>query len=267
MEEINLRDLMRFYAKHWLLLVSAVILGAVIGLIYTGFIQQPMYRSEATVVVTGVERTSAENSVMINNYVNLFKTNRVLQPVIEKADYPHGVNVLRSNTTAKNEAGSDFITLTISTEDPALSKKLLESAIVQFGKEIQKLYDDEDVQLNSADNASLPEEAYNVHKPEQITLASLATLILAIILLFFAYDYRPNKNGEQATEKLTKNNNTNESNYTPQTASIESGEESNTQETVAPKATKAETKTNESEAETPTAVEESTEQPNETKAS
>ena len=58
MEEINLYDLLRFYAKKWLTIASFAIAGAIIGVIFTYYIQQPLYKSSATVLLVGTNRTS-----------------------------------------------------------------------------------------------------------------------------------------------------------------------------------------------------------------
>ena len=87
MEEINLYDLLRFYAKKWLTIASFAIAGAIIGVIFTYYIQQPLYKSSATVLLVGTNRTSGQESVVLNNYVKLFTSRRVLTPVIDKHDY------------------------------------------------------------------------------------------------------------------------------------------------------------------------------------
>ena len=67
MEEINLYDLLRFYAKKWLTIASFAIAGAIIGVIFTYYIQQPLYKSSATVLLVGTNRTSGQESVVLNN--------------------------------------------------------------------------------------------------------------------------------------------------------------------------------------------------------
>ncbi len=191
MEEINLYDLLRFYAKKWLIIVSFAIAGAIIGLIYTYYIQQPTYKSSATILLVGTNRTAAnQESVVLNNYVQLFTSHRVLDPVIEKADYDKGYDTLVADTTAENAKNTDIIDLSISTSKAKTSKALLDNAIQEFGQQAKELYGDNSVRISVVDAASLPGAASNIKPVQQIGIATIAAAVLAIIGLFFAYDYR-----------------------------------------------------------------------------
>ena len=190
MEEINLYDLLRFYAKKWLTIASFAIAGAIIGVIFTYYIQQPLYKSSATVLLVGANRSSSQDSVVLNNYVKLFTSRRVLTPVIEKHDYNKSFESLVSNTTAENTKNTDFISLSMSTTDAKTSKVMLESAIQEFGKQAKELYGDNSVRISIVDAANTPTGSTNVKPLQQIGIATVALTALSIIGLFFVYDYK-----------------------------------------------------------------------------
>ena len=190
MEEINLYDLLRFYAKKWLTIASFAIAGAIIGVIFTYYIQQPLYKSSATVLLVGTNRTSCQESVVLNNYVKLFNSRRVLTPVIAKHDYDKSFDSLVANTTAENTKNTDFISLSMSTTDAKTSKVMLESAIQEFGKQAKELYGDNSVRISIVDAANTPTGSTNVKPLQQIGIATVALTALSIIGLFFVYDYK-----------------------------------------------------------------------------
>ncbi len=190
MEEINLYDLLRFYAKKWLTIASFAIAGAIIGVIFTYYIQQPLYKSSATVLLVGTNRTSGQESVVLNNYVKLFNSRRVLTPVIAKHDYNKSFDSLVANTTAENTKNTDFISLSMSTTDAKTSKVMLESAIQEFGKQAKELYGDNSVRISIVDAANTPTGSTNVKPLQQIGIATVALTALSIIGLFFVYDYK-----------------------------------------------------------------------------
>ena len=190
MEEINLYDLLRFYAKKWLTIASFAIAGAIIGVIFTYYIQQPLYKSSATVLLIGTNRTSGQESVVLNNYVKLFNSRRVLTPVIAKHDYNKSFDSLVANTTAENTKNTDFISLSMSTTDAKTSKVMLESAIQEFGKQAKELYGDNSVRISIVDAANTPTGSTNVKPLQQISIATVALTALSIIGLFFVYDYK-----------------------------------------------------------------------------
>jgi capsular polysaccharide biosynthesis protein len=220
MEEINLYDLLRFYAKKWLTIASFAIAGAIIGVIFTYYIQQPLYKSSATVLLVGTNRTSGQESVVLNNYVKLFNSRRVLTPVIAKHDYNKSFDSLVANTTAENTKNTDFISLSMSTTDAKTSKVMLESAIQEFGKQAKELYGDNSVRISIVDAANTPTGSTNVKPLQQIGIATVALTALSIIGLFFVYDYKHSQlvkaaNAKPAAKKKpAKKTSNQEINYT-----------------------------------------------------
>ncbi|MCA0227913.1 hypothetical protein LCH21_00465 [Patescibacteria group bacterium] len=189
MEEINLYDLMRFYARKWLTIATVIMIGAILGVIYTFFVQQPLYKSTATLLLIGTGRTSNQESVVLNNYVQLFESRRILEPVIAEQKYDATYDKLAANTTAENVKNTDIINVSITTSNPKTSKALLEAAIEKFRNEGKTLYGDGAIKINVVDAADAPVAPTNVKPIQQVGLATVAAFALAIVALFFIYDY------------------------------------------------------------------------------
>lgn len=191
MQEINLYDLVKFYARNWLNFVIAVFIGAIIGLVYTNFIQTPMYESRATLLVVGTNRPSSnQDSVVLNNYVGLFQSKRVLGSVIDDQDYEGTYEQLASNTTAENRKNTDIIEVSISSKDAKTSQSLLQGAIESFRTQVQELYGDNTLTVKTVDQPGLATEPANVKPVVQTGLAVAASVLLLTIVMFFYYDYR-----------------------------------------------------------------------------
>ena len=195
-EEINLYDLLRFYIKKWLTIAIFVMIGGIVGIAYTYYIQTPQYESKATLLLVGTNRTAAnQESVALNNYVELFTSRRVLEPVIADQGYDKGYDVLASGVTAQGVKGTDVINVSIKTPDAKQSKLLLEGAIESFRNEAKELYGNSSIKINTVDAANTPKSPSNVRPVIQIGLSAVAGFILAIIGLFFVYDYRHSRQG------------------------------------------------------------------------
>lgn len=186
MQEINLYDLLRYYARNWLNLLSAVLVGAIIGLVYTAFIQTPLYKSDATMLVVGARTSSTDNTIN-NNYTELFKSRLVLESTIEKQGYSGDYEQLLARTTATNDKNTDVIKVSISDTEPEKSQQLLSAAAEAFKAQASKIYGSNNIK--TVDNATLPTKPYNVNVVTQVGLAMAAAFFLAIIVLFFIYDY------------------------------------------------------------------------------
>lgn len=201
MEEIDLYDLLRFYAKKWLTIATFVMLGGIVGVAYTYFVQSPEYTSKAQLLLVGNTRSSASDSVVLNNYVQLFTSHRVLGSVTDEQDYAKGYDALAASTTAENVKNTDIINVAISTSDAKQSRVLLESAIESFRKEAKTLYGDNNIKISVVDGASQPERPANIRPVMQIGLALAAAFAAAIISLFFVYDYRSSRRGKGNSPK------------------------------------------------------------------
>ena len=78
MEDIDLYKLLQYYAKRWLIILLMSLLGLVAAFAYNQ-LQTPMYRSDATMLLVNTTNVSpTQETVLLNNYVKLFSTRRVL---------------------------------------------------------------------------------------------------------------------------------------------------------------------------------------------
>lgn len=191
MQEINLFDLMKFYVKKWPYFLIALFIGALLGSAYTYIIQKPSYVSEATLLAVGAQRpANSQESVVLNNYLELFKSYRVLNPVIVEKNYAGSYEKLAQNITAKNDKNTDIMKVSIASDNPSTSKALLEGAIQSFRVQLKELYGSGTLMINTVDYPNYPNEASNIQPAKQIGISVLASIFLMFVGLFFFYDYK-----------------------------------------------------------------------------
>jgi capsular polysaccharide biosynthesis protein len=187
-QDINLYHLLKFYAKKWFWIVIFTAIGALAGFVYNTYIQVPLYKSDATLLLVSTEdRKIGQDSTLINNYIELLKSRRVLEPVISKQGHALlSYDELVASTTAVNEKNTEVIKVSIASKDSRISKQLVDGVVTSFKKEIKDLYNLDNI--NIVDNANQSDEPYNVHTVMLITLTSTAGFLMSLILLFLAYD-------------------------------------------------------------------------------
>ena len=212
MQEINLYSLVKFYAKNWLLIVSITFLGLVLGFVYSSFIQTPLYKSDATLLLvrsSSLSDSSSQDTILINNYIELFKSKRVLDPVISKQNLNISYDDMVGLVSASNSKSTEVIKIDVSTKDASKSKAFLEDAIVSFKAQVKQLYKIDNVRV--VDSPSLAQKPYNIHKENTALLMAILSFVVAIISLFFVYDYRsvdnkkPQLNTDNDGDSLTAN--------------------------------------------------------------
>jgi capsular polysaccharide biosynthesis protein len=123
-QEINLYHLLKYYASKWMIILIMTAAGILLGFIYTTLIQVPMYKSQATLLINSVNQESTTDTILINNYIQLFKSRRVLEPVIKSQNIDMSYDSLIGLTEANNAKNTAVINIAISTKNPDTSKSL-----------------------------------------------------------------------------------------------------------------------------------------------
>jgi len=189
MQEINLYRLVRFYVRNWLLILSLTLAGLLGGLVYNTFVQVPLYKSDATLLfINSAGSSSTQDVTKINNYVELFKSRRVLEPVLNDQKLDMSYDQIAASVSAANEKGTEVIKLSVSTDNPDDSRKFLRAAVVSFKSEAKDLYGTDN--LSIVDNASSAIPPYNVNKLMQLAISTAIGFVVSLIVLFFIYDIK-----------------------------------------------------------------------------
>ena len=196
METINFYQLTRYYARKWPMMIVAILVGVGLGAAYVLSVQQPQYKSSATLLLTGVEQ--GQNTITLTNYTTLFTSRRVLDPVIDRAQYKGSYETLLANTTAKHVKNTDIITVSMNAGEPKMSETLLKQAITEFEKQTEALYGKTKISIKTVDAVNTPSAPASIGLWQAMALGGGGALLLAIVGLFFAYDYAQSQRAAEA---------------------------------------------------------------------
>ncbi len=198
MQEINLYKLLAFYAKNWLLIVSLTLAGLLAGVLYNSYVQVPMFKSNATLLYINEGARSTQDVTLLNNYVQLFNSRRVIEPVMQKLNVERSFEEMAASVSATNEKSTEVLKLSVATDDPELSRSFLREAVISFQEQAEELYGTDN--LTVVDNASSAVPPYNVKQPQQLAIATAAGFVVSLITLFFIYDIK----GDTVKPKVKK---------------------------------------------------------------
>ena len=169
------------------MMIVAILVGVGLGAAYVLSVQQPQYKSSATLLLTGVQQ--GQNTITLTNYTTLFTSRRVLDPVIDRAQYKGSYETLLANTTAKQIKNTDIITVSMNAGEPKMSETLLKQAITEFEKQTEALYGKTKISIKTVDAVNTPSAPASMGLGQAMALGGGGALLLAIVGLFFAYDY------------------------------------------------------------------------------
>lgn len=208
MEEIDLREMFLYFWSKKIIIISLVILGLLAGVIYTAFVQVPMYKSYTTILLTKEESSNAItsndvnlNRSLVDTYREIIKSRNVLGKVITNLNLDITIDELSNLITVESVNDTEIIKITVHNEDAFLSMTIADEIAEVFNTEIVKLYNIQNIGI--IDSALLPNAPYNINLVKTSLLTTLVGMVAAfgIVFVMFYFDNTV-KNVEDIERKL-----------------------------------------------------------------
>lgn len=139
--EIDLSRLFKEIRKKLKFIILLGIIGAVVAFIFTVFFVDKKYVSSSDIYPktnttdTGTLDYNAlnANSKMVNNYMAIINGDSVLDEVTKELKLEdRGPNFVKNSISVTNEADTEIIKITATTEDPELSRDIVAETVNQF---------------------------------------------------------------------------------------------------------------------------------------
>ena len=132
---IDLRKLLLVYLRNWWLILLATILAAGCALLYTKVAITPLYRATVSVYVNNMKSTQNMDTIstgtlsaaqqLVNTYINIIRSDRVLSKAVEELDMPGiSISTLRSITSAKQVASTGIFNINVTHPNPETAAEI-----------------------------------------------------------------------------------------------------------------------------------------------
>lgn len=193
--EIDLKKLLMAYLRKWwlILLCGVVVCGA--ALLYTAKCVTPMYRSDVTVYVNNIrqnqqidylsESNLAASQRLVNTYITMIRSERVLGEVSRRLDGAYSVKTLGELLSAAQVGETEIFKLYIIHPDPAEAQRIANVLADVVPEEISALIEGSSARI--VDYATLPEEPYTPSYRKTAALSAMAGFVLAVVYLTLQY--------------------------------------------------------------------------------
>ena len=193
MEEIDIKELLKYYATKIYIVLLFVLIGTVGSIYYTNNKQVPKYKSEAKIALINQSTTITQNDVNLNKnlvstYREIIKSRRIMNQVIENLSLDMIVEELSKMISVSSANDTELIVITVKNEDSLLSRNIANETARIFQKEIVNIYNIENIYIY--DPAVEAEEPYNIHVVKQYAIGIGLGFIIgsAIVLTLFYFD-------------------------------------------------------------------------------
>ena len=212
MEEINLKDLFRYFYSKILIIILITIFFGLIGSLYSLFIQTPMYSSKTTLLLanisemdgdgTGIDNNTVSlNQKLVSTYREIIKSKRVLKQVIDNLDLDYEFGALEKMISVNSINDTEIISVVVKNEDPVVAMKIANEVAEIFCDEIVEIYQIKNV--NIIDKAEVNDVPYNVNLVKQIIMYLLIGVVLSCAVVFIMYYFDTTiKTKEEIEEKV-----------------------------------------------------------------
>lgn len=193
--EIDLQELVMYYLHYWWVIVLSVV--AVVGIVlaYTNLFITPTYRANVTVYVNNsinsgnVEYvTSGDLSVsqkLVSTYVNIIKSDTVLQKVSDEKDLPYTASQLRGMITASQVGSTEIFEVYVTNPDPKMAATIANAIAEVAPNEIANFVEGSSTKI--IDYAKIPTSHYSPNYAKNALIGFIAGLVIAIVYLTIKY--------------------------------------------------------------------------------
>lgn len=139
--EIDLSRLWKELKKKIVFIILVGVIGAVIALLATTLLMTKQYSSTAKIYLrpnvteagTVDYNTLTANSKMVNNYISMIQGDTVLEKVETKLGLEErGEDFVKNSLSVSNVSDSEIILVTSKTDDPELSRDIVNTTVNEF---------------------------------------------------------------------------------------------------------------------------------------
>ena len=193
--EIDLQKLiMAYLRKWWLILLCGVVLAAG-AWIYTAKCITPLYRAEVSVYVNNIrsnqqidylsESNLAASQRLVNTYVNIVKSDRVLNKVAESLGGGYTTEALRQMLSSAQVDETEIFKIYIRHPDPQEAVRVANLLAGIAPEEISALIEGSSARV--IDYAKVPTDPYTPSYRKNIFLGGVIGCVLAVVYVTLQY--------------------------------------------------------------------------------
>ena len=193
--EIDLWKMMLVLLDRWKLIFGSGLAVAVLSLIFTTQFITPLYRASITVYVNNVnanetiEYVNASNLAasqqLVNTYVNMIRSDTVLEKVSQSGDLEYTANQIRGMMTAGQVDETEIFEVYISHPNPEEAAKIANAIADVAPAEISYFVEGSSTKI--IDYAKVPEAPYTPSVIRNTMLGGILGGIAAVGLVFLGY--------------------------------------------------------------------------------
>jgi capsular polysaccharide biosynthesis protein len=193
--DIDLKELLLTYLRRWWVILICLVVGASIAFGVTYQCVTPLYQARISIYVNNnksIEEkeylSSADLSAaqrLVNTYVSIAKSNRVLQEISETLNGEYSLGWLKRSLSASQLDGTEIFCIYVLHEDPKEAARIANAAAEVAPVEIAKIIEGTSAQV--VDTARVPTSRYSPNYSRMALLGGALGALVAVVFLTIHY--------------------------------------------------------------------------------
>lgn len=194
MEELDLKDLFNLFLSKIFQIILIVIIAAGIGIIYTMGFTTPKYSSSTTLVLTGSNENTSENSItttditlnskLVSTYSVVVTSKSVLDQVIQNLNIDIEYETLKRNISVSAVEDAEIISITVTNEDSTTAARIANETADVFCDRVTEIYGMDNIHI--LDTAEVATEPSNINHTRDVVIFTLAGIVIAVLYVLIA---------------------------------------------------------------------------------
>ncbi len=193
MEEIKIKDLLKYFRDKNLIILGITLLIVVLGTIFMCYFQTPKYKSYTTILLTKassdegtIDQTDvALNQKLVTTYSEIIKSRRIIKQVIDNLELDYSENEVIKNIKVTSVNNTEIIKIEVTDENAHLASNIANDIADVFSKEIKELYKIQNISI--IDKAEVNENPSNINPLKEELIFTVIGLAIGLSVVFIKY--------------------------------------------------------------------------------
>lgn len=212
-ENINIKKILEiaFSKKVICMIILILLISVILGYYYSYYYKTPQYISSVKILLVGDENKDEKevtqtdlniNSSLISTYSSIAKGTSVIGKTIENLRLDMSIEELQKNIEAKQIDKTQFLKITVKSDNPQTAKNIVEELSEVFSEQIKEIYKLENI--NIVDKAEVENEPCNINHTKDMLIFIFGGMFLSTIIITMIYIFDDTIKDEKDIEQSIK---------------------------------------------------------------
>lgn len=205
MEELDLKDLFTVFWKRKLQILLIILIFVVIGITYSYFGVEPIYKASTTLLLTPRAENTEDggisteditlNTKLVSTYEEIIKTDNVLSEVVKNINNSNiTIGDIKGNITVEVVEDTGVLKITVTNNNPNNAATIANETAKVFCEKVVEIYDmSNTLVMDRAEPTNVPD---NINHPKDIIIFTFIGVVVAVMFVLIEVFKPNNKKGE-----------------------------------------------------------------------